>query len=43
MRKHHALARRLRDRQADYLRFTTDPANSWRSWWGVCRNGERCS
>jgi transposase len=24
MRKHHALARRLRDRQADYLRFTTD-------------------
>jgi transposase len=25
-RKHHALARRLRDREADYLRFTTDPA-----------------
>ena len=24
MRKHHALARRLRDRQDDYLRFTTD-------------------
>jgi transposase len=24
--KHHALARRLLDRQADYLRFTTDPA-----------------
>ena len=24
MRKHHALARRLLDRQADYLRFTTD-------------------
>jgi len=24
MRKHNALARRLRDRQADYLRFTTD-------------------
>lgn len=24
MRKHHALARRLRDRQNDYLRFTTD-------------------
>ena len=24
MRKHHALARRLRDRQHDYLRFTTD-------------------
>jgi transposase len=24
MRKHHALARRLRDRQVDYLRFTTD-------------------
>lgn len=24
MRKHHALARRLADRQADYLRFTTD-------------------
>ena len=23
-RKHHALARRLRDRQGDYLRFTTD-------------------
>jgi len=27
MRKHHALARRLRDRQDDYLRFTTD----WRT------------
>jgi hypothetical protein len=25
MRKHHALARRLRDREDDYLRFTTDP------------------
>jgi hypothetical protein len=25
MRKHHALARRLRQRQDDYLRFTTDP------------------
>lgn len=25
-RKHHALARRLRDRHADYLPFTTDPA-----------------
>jgi transposase len=25
MAKHHALARRLLDRQADYLRFTTDP------------------
>ena len=25
MRKHHALARRLRDREGDYLRFTTDP------------------
>jgi len=25
-RKQHALARRLRDRQADYLRFTTNPA-----------------
>jgi transposase len=24
MKKHHALARRLRDRQDDYLRFTTD-------------------
>jgi hypothetical protein len=24
MRKHHALARRLLDRQEDYLRFTTD-------------------
>jgi len=24
MRKHHALARRLLDRQDDYLRFTTD-------------------
>ena len=24
MRKHHALARRLRDRQDDYLRFTSD-------------------
>ena len=24
MRKHHALARRLRQRQDDYLRFTTD-------------------
>lgn len=24
MRKHNALARRLRDRQNDYLRFTTD-------------------
>ncbi|HSO54862.1 MAG TPA: transposase, partial [Actinomycetes bacterium] len=24
MRKHNALARRLRDRQDDYLRFTTD-------------------
>ena len=24
MRKHHALARHLLDRQADYLRFTTD-------------------
>jgi transposase len=24
MRKHHALARRLLDRQGDYLRFTTD-------------------
>ncbi len=26
MAKHHALARRLRQRQDDYLRFTTDPA-----------------
>jgi hypothetical protein len=26
MQKHHALARRLRDRQDDYLRFTADPA-----------------
>ncbi|MHB1596563.1 MAG: IS66 family transposase [Streptosporangiaceae bacterium] len=26
MRKQHALARRLRDRQDDYLRFTADPA-----------------
>lgn len=26
MKKHHALARRLRDRQDDYLRFTADPA-----------------
>jgi hypothetical protein len=25
MAKHHALARRLIDRQDDYLRFTTDP------------------
>jgi transposase len=25
MRKHHALARRLLDREDDYLRFTTDP------------------
>ena len=25
MAKHHALARRLVDRQHDYLRFTTDP------------------
>ena len=25
MRKHHALARRLREREDDYLRFTTDP------------------
>jgi transposase len=25
-KKHHALARRLLDRQADYLRFVTDPA-----------------
>jgi transposase len=25
MRKHNALARRLIDRQDDYLRFTTDP------------------
>jgi transposase len=25
MRKHHALARRLRKREDDYLRFTTDP------------------
>ncbi len=24
MKKHHALARRLRDRREDYLRFTTD-------------------
>src|SRR5258707_15579099 len=24
MKKHHALARRLRQRQGDYLRFTTD-------------------
>lgn len=28
MRKHHALARRLLDRQDDYLRFTTDLANT---------------
>ena len=26
MRKHHALARRLRQREDDYLRFATDPA-----------------
>lgn len=25
MKKHHALAMRMRDRQGDYLRFTTDP------------------
>jgi hypothetical protein len=25
MAKHHALARRLTDRQDDYLRFTVDP------------------
>ena len=25
MKKHNALARRLLDRQGDYLRFTTDP------------------
>lgn len=25
MRKHHALARRLLDREDDYLRFTADP------------------
>ena len=25
MRKHHALARRLLDREDDYLRYTTDP------------------
>jgi transposase len=25
MKKHHALARRLIDRQDDYVRFTTDP------------------
>jgi transposase len=34
MRKHHALARRLLDRQDDYLRFTTDrriPADNNRS------------
>ena len=27
MKKHHALARRLRDRQDDYLRFTPRPAD----------------
>jgi transposase len=29
MAKHHALARRLTNRQADYLRFTTDPVVSF--------------
>ena len=28
MKKHNALARRLLDRQDDYLRFTTDLANT---------------
>jgi Transposase IS66 family len=48
MRKHNALARRLRDRQDDYLRFTTDfrapPDNEGASYcsrvrsavWGSC-------
>ncbi len=43
MKKHNALARRLRDRQDDYLRFTTDfrapPDNDLASHctsWGCC-------
>jgi hypothetical protein len=38
MRKHHALARRLRQRQDDYLRFTTDPACAIRQQRGRARD-----